>query len=156
MSDVNPIPEGYPAVCPALAVDGAAQAIDFYKHVFGAAERFRMPGPDGKVAHAELQFRDSVIMLGDPAPEMGFLDPKAVGGTPVNLYAYVDDCDAAFAAALTAGAKELQAPATQFYGDRVGVFEDPWGHRWSVSTHVEDVTPEEMDKRMADMQGGAG
>ncbi|WP_306359410.1 VOC family protein [Nocardia sp. CC227C] len=149
MSDVTPIPEGYPVVSPALAIDGAAQAIDFYKRVFGAAERFRMPGPEGKVAHCELMFGDSVVMIGDPAPDMGFLDPKAVGGTPVNLYTYVEDADAAHAAALAAGAKELQAPETQFYGDRTAMFEDPWGHRWTVSTHVEDVSPEEMEKRMA-------
>lgn len=151
MAAVNPIPEGYPVVSPALAVDGAAQAMDFYKRVFGAAERFRMPGPDGKIAHAELQFGDSLVMLGDPAPEIGFLDPKAVGGTPVNLYTYVEDVDAAHAAALGAGAREIQPVATQFYGDRTAVFEDPWGHRWTVSTHVEDVSPEEMEKRMAQM-----
>ncbi|NNH72129.1 VOC family protein [Nocardia uniformis] len=151
MSAVNPFPEGYPAVIPALIVDGAARAIDFYKHVFGAAERYRLPGPDGKIAHAELQFRDSMIMLSDPAPSMGFLDPRAVGGTPVNLYTYVEDADTAHAAALGAGAKELQAPATQFYGDRTASFEDPFGHHWTVSTHVEDVSPEEMDKRVAQM-----
>ncbi|QLY33640.1 VOC family protein [Nocardia huaxiensis] len=154
MSDVKPIPEGYPTVCTALAIDGAAHAIDFYKRVFGAAERFRMPGPDGKVIHAELQFGDSVLMLGEPAPELGILDPKGVGGTPVTLYTYVEDCDAVHAAAVAAGAKDLRAPTTEFYGDRVATFEDPWGHRWSVATHVEDVSPEEMDKRMAALQGG--
>ncbi|MVU82123.1 VOC family protein [Nocardia sp. ET3-3] len=153
MSDVKPIPDGYPTVSPALACQGAAQAIDFYKHVFGADERYRMPGPDGKIAHCEMQFGTSVIMLGDPAPGMGFLDPRTIGGTPVNLYVYVDDVDAAHAAALAAGAQELQAPANQFYGDRTSALEDPWGHRWTLALHVEDVNPEEMAKRMAEMQG---
>ncbi|MEV6773168.1 VOC family protein [Nocardia sp. NPDC051030] len=153
MSDVKPIPDGYPVVSPALAVDGAANAIDFYKRVFGAAERYRMPGPDGKIAHCELQFGTSLVMLGDSAPSMGFLDPKTIGGTPVNLYTYVDDVDAVHAAALGAGSVETQPPATQFYGDRTSAFEDPFGHRWTLATHVEDVTPEEMEKRMAEMQG---
>ncbi|MEV6280591.1 VOC family protein [Nocardia sp. NPDC051832] len=151
MSDVKPIPDGYPQVSPGLAVDGAAAAIDFYKHVFGASERMRMPRPDGKIAHCELVLGNSLIMLGDPAPEMEFLDPKTVGGTPVNLYVYVEDADAAFAAALQSGSRELTPMTTQFYGDRSGAFEDPWGHRWTVATHVEDVPPEEMDKRMAAM-----
>ncbi|WP_454199097.1 VOC family protein [Nocardia sp. Marseille-Q1738] len=154
MSDVKPIPEGYPVVSPGLAIEGAAAAIEFYKNVFGATERMRMPGPGGKIAHCELMFGNSVVMLGDPAPDMDFLDPKTVGGTPVNLYVYVEDADAAFAAALNAGAKELTPMTTQFYGDRSGSFEDPWGHRWTVATHVEDVPPEEMDRRMAEQFGG--
>ncbi|WP_433193416.1 VOC family protein [Nocardia sp. CA-107356] len=153
MSDVKPIPEGYPVVSPGLAIDGAAAAIDFYKNIFGASERMRMPGPDGKVAHCELMFGNSLIMVGDPAPDMDFLDPKTVGGTPVNLYVYVEDADAAHAAALAAGAKELTPMTTQFYGDRSGAFEDPWGHRWTVATHVEDVPPDEMDRRMAELFG---
>lgn len=155
MSDVKPIPEGYPVVSPGLAIDGAAAAIDFYKNIFGASERMRMPGPGGKVAHCELTFGNSLIMVGDPAPDMDFLDPKTVGGTPVNLYVYVEDADAAFSAALAAGAKELTPMTTQFYGDRSGAFEDPWGHRWTVATHVEDVPPDEMDRRMAELFGGA-
>ncbi|MEV0030945.1 VOC family protein [Nocardia sp. NPDC050793] len=155
MSDVKPIPDGYPAVSPGLAIDGAAAAIDFYKQVFGATERMRMPRPDGKIAHCELILGGSVIMLGDPAPDMDFLDPKTVGGTPVNLYVYVEDADAAFAAALASGARELTPMTTQFYGDRSGAFEDPWGHRWTVATHVEDISPEEMDRRMAEMFGDA-
>ncbi|WP_406273297.1 VOC family protein [Nocardia sp. NBC_00881] len=153
MSDVKPVPDGYPVVSPGLAIDGAAAAIDFYKNVFGATERMRMPGPDGKIAHCELMFGDSVVMLGDPDPDMDFLDPKTVGGTPVNLYVYVEDADAAFAAALAAGASELTSMTTQFYGDRSGAFEDPWGHRWTVATHVEDVPPDEMDRRMAELFG---
>ncbi|WP_330253810.1 VOC family protein [Nocardia sp. NBC_00565] len=153
MSDVKPIPEGYPVVSPGLAIDGAAAAIDFYKRIFGASERMRMPGPDGKIAHCELTFGNSLVMVGDPAPDMDFLDPKTVGGTPVNLYVYVEDSDAAFTAALAAGAKELTPMTTQFYGDRSGAFEDPWGHRWTVATHVEDVPPDEMDRRMAELFG---
>ncbi|MEU0506859.1 VOC family protein [Nocardia sp. NPDC005998] len=154
MSDVKPIPDGYPVVSPGLAIDGAAAAIDFYKRIFGASERMRVPGPEGKVAHCELMFGNSLVMVGDPAPDMDFLDPKTVGGTPVNLYVYVQDADAAFAAALAAGAKELTPMTTQFYGDRSGAFEDPWGHRWTVATHVEDVPPDEMDRRMAELFGG--
>ncbi|MGO4616546.1 VOC family protein [Nocardia sp. 2YAB30] len=153
MSDVKPVPEGYPVVSPGLAIDGAATAIDFYKNIFGATERMRMRGPDGRIAHCELMFGNSVVMLGDPDPDMDFLDPKTVGGTPVNLYVYVEDADAAFAAALAAGAKELTPMTTQFYGDRSGAFEDPWGHRWTVATHVEDVPPDEMDRRMAELFG---
>ncbi|MGQ4617135.1 VOC family protein [Nocardia sp. R7R-8] len=155
MSDVKPVPDGYPVVSPGLAVDGAAAAIDFYKNIFGATERMRMPGPDGRIAHCELMFGDSVVMLGDSAPDMDFLDPKTVGGTPVNLYVYVADADAAFTAALAAGARELTPMTDQFYGDRSGAFEDPWGHRWTVATHVEDVPPDEMDRRMAERFGGS-
>ncbi|MEU6832989.1 VOC family protein [Nocardia beijingensis] len=155
MSDVKPVPEGYPVVSPGLAIDGAAAAIDFYKNILGATERMRMPGPEGKIAHCELMFGDSVVMLGDSAPDMDFLDPKTIGGTPVNLYVYVEDADAAFAAALAAGAKELTPMTDQFYGDRSGAFEDPWGHRWTVATHVEDVPPDEMDRRMAEQFGGS-
>ncbi|WP_378739409.1 VOC family protein [Nocardia brasiliensis] len=153
MSDVKPVPDGYPVVSPGLAIDGAAAAIDFYKHVFGASERMRMPGPDGKVAHCELMFGNSLVMVGDPSEEMDFLDPKRFGGTPVNLYVYVEDADAAFSAALSAGARELTPMTTQFYGDRSGAFEDPWGHRWTVATHIEDVPPDEMDRRMAELFG---
>ncbi len=153
MPTVKSVPDGYPVVSPGLAVDGAADAIDYYKTVFGAVERMRMPRPDGKIAHCELTLGESVIMLGDPAPDMEFLDPKTVGGTPVNLHVYVADADAAFAAALAGGGRELTPMTDQFYGDRSGTFEDPWGHRWTVATHVEDVSPEEMDRRMADMFG---
>ncbi|MBF6186609.1 MULTISPECIES: VOC family protein [Nocardia] len=153
MSDVKPVPDGYPAVSPGLAIDGAAAAIDFYKQVLGATERMRMPRPDGKIAHCELLVGESVVMLGDPAPDMGFFDPKAVGGTPVNLHVYVRDVDEAFRQAMEAGAKEIAPVGNQFYGDRTGSFEDPWGHRWTVATHVEDVPPDEMDRRMAELFG---
>jgi PhnB protein len=147
MAAVKPIPEGYPRVTPYLCVDGASAAIDFYSAVFGATERMRMPTPDGKVAHAELQFGDSVVALSDEYPELGARSPKAFGGSPVTMSVYVEDVDAVFERALKAGAKALRPVEDQFYGDRSGQFEDPFGHRWSVGTHIEDVSPEEMAKR---------
>lgn len=151
---VNPIPDGYPRVSPSLAIDGAAEAIDFYTSVLGATERMRVQSPDGKVGHSELQIGDSVIMLADEYPDMGFAGPKTVGGTPVTIGVYVEDVDAVFAAALAAGATELRAVQDQFYGDRSGQFEDPWGHRWNVASQVEDISPEEMDKRAAEAMKG--
>lgn len=142
-----PVPEGYPRVMPYLIVDGGAAAIDFYTQILGASERMRMPGPDGKLGHAELQLGDSVIMLADENPEMGARGPRSVGGSPVTIHAYVDDVDDTFERALQAGAKTLQAVEDRFYGDRVGQIEDPFGHRWSLATHVEDVSPEEMSRR---------
>jgi PhnB protein len=147
MAEVKPIPDGYPHVSPYLAVDDAAKAIDFYTKVFGATERLRMPAPEGKIGHAELQIGDSVIMLADEVPDIGHLAPKSIGGSPVGLSIYVEDVDKVFAVALEEGAKTLSKIEDQFYGDRSGQFEDPFGHKWSVSTHVEDVSPEEMAKR---------
>ena len=155
MSDVKPIPEGYPQISPYLAVDGAADAIDFYTDVFGARERMRMPAPDAKIGHAELEFGDSLIMLADEFPDMGHRGPKTVGGTPVTINVYVDDVDDVFARALQKGAKELRPVENQFDGDRTGQLEDPFGHRWSVATHVEDVPPDEMEKRAAEMMSGS-
>jgi len=154
MADVKPIPEGYPQVTPYLCVDGAKAAIEFYERVLGAKERMHMPGPDGKIGHAELQLGDSLIMLSDEFPEGGVRGPKAVGGTPVMISVYVDDSDAVFDAALEAGATSLRPVENQFYGDRTGQFEDPFGHRWSVATHVEDVPPDEMEKRAAEAMSG--
>jgi PhnB protein len=153
MAKVKPIPDGYPQVTPYLSIDGAAAAIEFYGEVLGAKERMRMPGPDGKIGHAELQLGDSVIMLSDEAPEMDIRGPKSVGGTPVTLSVYVEDVDDVFARAVKAGAKALRPVEDQFYGDRSGQFEDPFGHRWSVASHVEDVPPDEMAKRAAAMGG---
>ena len=153
MADVKPIPDGYPRVTPYLYIDGAAEAIDFYGKVFGAEERMRMGGPDGKIGHAELQIGESLIMLADEHPEMNVRGPRAVGGTPVAISVYVEDVDAVFEAAVEAGAKELRPLENQFYGDRSGMFEDPFGHHWSVATHVEDVPPDEMEKRAAAMAG---
>ncbi|MPZ87956.1 MAG: VOC family protein [Nitriliruptorales bacterium] len=155
MANVKPIPDGYPQVSAYLCIDGASAAIEFYSKVFGTTERTRMPSPGGKVGHAELQLGDSVIMLADEAPEMGMRSPKSVGGSPVTMSVYVDDVDAVFNRAVNAGARALRPVEEQFYGDRSGQFEDPFGHRWSVSTHVEDVSPEEMAKRAAEMAGGA-
>ena len=146
---VKPIPDGYPRVTPYLVVDGGSAAIDFYREVLGATERMRMPAPNDKVGHAELEIGDSLIMLADEDPDMDAHGPKTVGGTPVTLHVYVEDAEAVFERAVQAGAKALRPVEDQFYGDRLGEFEDPFGHRWSVATHVEDVPPEEMEKRMA-------
>lgn len=154
MAQVTPIPDGYPRVIPSLAIAGAAAAIDFYEQVLGMTVRMRLEGPGGSIAHAELALGDSVVMLADEFPDMGFLSPKSVGGTPVNLMVYVEDVDATFARALEAGATALQPPEDQFYGDRSGQFEDPFGHRWNVATHIEDITDEEMARRAEQMMGG--
>jgi PhnB protein len=152
---VNPVPDNYPQLSPYLCIDGAEEAIAFYIDVFGATERMRMPGPDGKIGHAELQIGTGVVMLSDPFPEMAVSDPKTVGGTPVTIGLYVEDVDAVFDHAVAKGAKALRPVEDQFYGDRSGTFEDPFGHRWSVSTHIEDVGPEEMGRRMAEMMSGS-
>src|ERR1700704_751435 len=144
------IPEGYPRVMPYLIVDGASSAIDFYVSVLGASERMRLPGPDGRVGHAELTLGDSVIMLADEYPDMEARGPVALGGTPVSLLVYVEDVDGVFERAIQAGARALRPVEDRFYGDRVGRFEDPFGHRWDVATHVEDVPEEEMSRRAAE------
>ena len=154
MSSVQPIPEGYPRLSPYLCVDGAARAIEFYCDVLGATERMRMDGPDGSIGHAELELGNSVIMLADEHPDIGFLSPTRIGGTAVTLHAYVEDVDAVFERALAAGAKSLRPVENQFYGDRSGQFEDPFGHRWSVASHVEDVDPEEMARRAEQAAAG--
>jgi PhnB protein len=134
-------------MCPYLHIDGAADAIEFYKQVFAATERMRMGGPDGKIGHAELAIGDSVLMLADEYPDMGIRGPKAFGGSPVVLAIYVDDVDAVVAKATGAGATIQRPIEDRFYGDRVGQIEDPFGHVWSVQTHIEDVSPEEMRRR---------
>jgi PhnB protein len=146
---VEPIPASYPRVTPYLIVDGASAAIDFYTSVLGATERMRMSAPEGRVGHAELDLGDSVIMLADESPEVDARSPSTVGGSPVSLHVYVEDADATFKRALDAGAKTLQPVEDKFYGDRSGSFEDPFGHRWNVATHVEDVPPDEMESRAA-------
>ena len=145
----KPIPDGYPRVTPYLIIDGASAAIDFYRSVLGATERMRMPAPDGRVGHAELDIGDSLIMLADEFPEMSARSPKTVGGTPMSLHVYVEDADSVFDRAIKAGATALQPVEDKFYGDRSGQFEDPFGHHWSVATHVEDVPPDEMAARAA-------
>jgi PhnB protein len=154
MSTVQPIPNDYPRVIPYLSVDGAAAAIDFYLTVFGAHERARMPGPDGKIGHAELEIGDSVIMLADAVAEMGGQTPGSLGGTAVTMMVYVEDVDAVFERAIQAGAKETRPVENQFYGDRAGEFADPFGHKWFVASRVEDLSPEEMAQRAAAAMGG--
>jgi PhnB protein len=146
---VNPIPEGYPRVTAYLSIDGAADAIDFYAKVLGATERMRMGGPDGKIGHAEIQVGDSTIMLADVHPDFGNKSPKDLGGSPVSLMVYVADVDDTYATALASGAKEMQPLEDKFYGDRMGGIEDPFGHKWHIGTHKEDVSPEEMQRRAA-------
>jgi PhnB protein len=149
MSNVPHTPKGYHAVTPYLIIKGAAQAIEYYKKVFGATELFRMDGPDGKVGHAELQIGDSHIMLADENPTMGtgHASASTIGGSPVSLYLYLPDVDAVVDRAVAAGAKILKPVQDQFYGDRSGFIQDPFGHLWGVATHVEDVSPEEMEER---------
>jgi PhnB protein len=151
---VSPIPSGYHSVTPYLVLDGAAKAIDFYKQAFDAAELLRMPGPDGRVAHAEIKIGDSPVMMADAQEE--YRGPKSYGGSPVSLMIYVEDVDRIFRQALAAGATQTRPVVNQFYGDRSGTLVDPFGHTWTVATHVEDVSPEEIDRRMAKMmeQGG--
>ena len=147
--NVKAIPEGYRSVTPYLIVSGAAKAIEFYKNVFGATEIMRMAAPSGKVGHAEIKIGDSAIMLADEHPEMGARSPQSIGGSPVSLMLYIEDVDAVFARALGAGAKQLKPVEDKFYGDRSGTLSDPFGHTWTVSTHKEDVPPEEMKRRAA-------
>jgi PhnB protein len=151
---VKPIPDGYRSVTPYLIVDGAAAAITFYKTAFGATERLRLDGPDGKIGHAELQIGDSLIMLADEHPEMGALGPRKVGGSSVGIHLYLADVDAATDRAVTGGAKLTRPVANQFYGDRLGTIEDPFGHIWHISTHIEDVSHEEIARRAAAMTQG--
>jgi PhnB protein len=144
---VKPIPKGYRSVTPYLCVQGADEAIKFYKKAFGAKEIMRMGAPGGMVGQAELMIGDSKIMLSDEAPQMGFQSPKAYGGSGVTIHLYVDGVDKVFKRAVGAGAKERHAVKDQFYGDRSGVLEDPYGHVWHLATHVEDVSPKEMMRR---------
>jgi PhnB protein len=151
---VNPIPDGYHSVTPYLVVDGGARAIEFYKQAFGATELFRMDGPDGKIAHAEIKIGDSHVMLGDESPEMGARGPQSFGGSPVSLMLYVEDVDTTVSRAVEAGAQLTRPVADQFYGDRTGGIKDPFGHAWYIATHVEDVPHEELKKRAAAAHGG--
>jgi len=141
------IPEGYHSITPYLAVDDASGAIDFYKRAFGAEERVRMPTPDGKVAHAELAIGDSLIMLSDPFGEGQVKSPKALGGSTTGIFLYTADVDATYKQALDAGATSTQEPEVMFWGDRFARVTDPYGHSWQLATHVEDVSPEEMERR---------
>jgi PhnB protein len=150
---VKAIPEGYHAVTPYLICKGAAKAIEFYKAALGAKELFRFDGPGGSIAHAELLIGDSHVMLADESPDGAFRSPQSVGGTPVSIMLYVADADRTFRAAVAAGARALRDVKDQFYGDRSGTIEDPFGHVWTISTHVEDVPPDEIARRAASMGG---
>src|SRR5947207_8194313 len=143
-SHVIAIPEGYRSVTPYLIVSGAAKAIEFYMNIFGGIETVRMAAPTGKVGHAEIKIGDSQIMLADEHPEMGARSPQSIGGTPVGLAVYFEDADAVTARAVSAGAKILRPVEDQFYGDRSGTIADPFGHQWTIGTHKEDLSPEEI------------
>ena len=144
---VKPIPEGYYTVTPYLAVDNAAEAIEYYKKAFGAKERGRMEAPGGAIGHAELEIGDSVVMLSDPFPQASTRPPKELGGTSMGVFMYVEDVDAVVKQAVDAGATVLMEVQDQFWGDRFGTVKDPFGHSWSIATHVEDLTPEEIAER---------
>jgi PhnB protein len=150
---VKPIPENYPTVTPYLSIKGAAEAIEFYRKAFGATERLRIDAPEGKVGHAELTIGNALIMLADEFPDMDFRSPESLGGSPVVIHLYVEDVDAFCNRAVTAGAKLTRAVRDEFYGDRSGQLRDPYGHVWSIATHKEDVSLEEIKKRAAAMYG---
>ena len=143
----KPIPDGYRTATPYLIIKGAAEAIEFYKRAFGATELLRMADAQGRVGHAEIKIGDSVIMLADEHPAMGYRGPRSLGGSSVSILLYLADVDGVFERAVRAGAKAQRPVADQFYGDRSGTLEDPFGHVWTVATHVEDVPPEEMQRR---------
>ena len=147
----KPIPEGYHTLTPYLIVKGAARALDYYAQAFGAKELFRFPQPDGRIGHAEMEIGDSKFMLADEFPERDIRAPQ--GPPPVSMAVYTEDCDAMFNRAIAAGGKVVRPIANQFYGDRTGVLADPFGHQWSIATHVEDVPPEEMQRRMKEQKG---
>lgn len=145
---VRPVPEGYSTVTPYLIIAGAAEAIDFYKKIFNAEELMRFTGPGNTIGHAEIQIGNSRIMLADEHPQMGYRSPKALGGSAASIMLYVEDVDRVFKRAVDAGARTQQELKNQFYGDRSGTIIDPFGHIWTIATHVEDVSPEEMQRRM--------
>jgi PhnB protein len=156
-TEPKPIPDAYRRVTPCLVVQGGVKALEFYAAVFGATERMRFPGPGGTVAHAEIQIGDSVVIIEDEVPEQGSKAPPpgGVAGSPSSLFIYVEDVDAVIARAVELGATLQRAPQDQFYGDRDGYVVDPFGHGWTIATHVEDVAPEEMARRMAELYGQA-
>jgi len=144
MASAKAIPPGYTTVTPSMTVKDAPKVIEFYKKAFGATERMRMPGPDGKIMHAEIQIGNSIIMMNDEV--MGSRSAQTVGGSPISFYIYVEDADAAFKKAIAAGAKQQYALTDMFWGDRMGTLEDPFGHKWTIAQHIKDVSPEEMKK----------
>ena len=154
---IKSIPDGYHSVTPYLSIKGAAQAIEFYKRAFSATELFRLVAPSGEIGHAEIKIGDSPIMLADPCEEGAFRNPQSLGGSSVGLHVYVEDVDALFVQAVDAGAKAVKPVQDQFYGDRTGTLEDPFGHVWFLATHKEDLAPEEINRRAEALfkQGGA-
>jgi PhnB protein len=150
---VKAIPDGYHSMTPYLIIDGAAKAIEFYTKAFGATELLRLPGPGGKLGHAEIKIGDSILMMADEMPDMGYRGPKALGGSPVGILLYVADVARTFEKAVVAGATVDRPIQDQFYGDRSGSVIDPFGYKWTISTHVEDVPPEEMQRRVAALHG---
>ena len=155
-SKVKPIPAGHHTVAPYLAIKNAVSALEFYKKAFGAIETYKLIVPDGRLGHAEIRLGNSLIMLSDEFPEFGGKAPESLGGSPVSIHLYVDDVDAFVKKAVAAGARELKPVADQFYGDRSGQLQDPYGHLWWVATHKEDVAPEEMQKRVQALFARAG
>jgi len=153
---VRPIPEGYHSISPSLTIDGAAEAIEFYKRAFGATERMRMSMPDGKIAHAELDIGDSVLMLNDALPQTSLKSPKQLGGSTVSVFLYVDDVDSVVQDAIDAGATVTMPVEDQFWGDRFGSVSDPFGHHWAIATHTEDLTPEEIAERGREAMASMG
>jgi PhnB protein len=153
----KPIPDSYRRVTPSLVVDGGVKALEFYAEVFDATERMRFPGPNGTIAHAEIQIGDSVVMVEDPSPYLGTQAPPpgGVDGSPTSLFIYVEDVDAVLERAVKLGATLRRPPEDQFYGDRDGFIVDPFGHGWTIATHVEDVAPDEMMRRLTELQQGA-
>lgn len=149
----KPIPDGYHSLTPYLIVDGAKEALDFYHAVFGARELYRLDAPGGRIGHAEMLIGDSPFMLADEHPEMGYKAPGTYGGTPVSILVYVEDADAVFERAVAAGSRVQRPVKDQFYGDRCGTIVDPFGHVWTISTHVEDLTPDEIGRRAAEEMG---
>jgi PhnB protein len=154
MTSVSPIPDTYPRVSPHLSIAGAADALDFYTRVLGANERGgRFAMPDGTIGHAEIELGGSIIMIGDEVPDRSDPSPKTLGGSPVSLFVYVEDVDDVFRRAVEAGAEGVEPPGDRFYGDRVATIHDPFGHRWNIATHVEDVSPQEMERRATEAMG---
>ena len=147
---VKPVPDGYHSLTPYLYVKGGAKALEFYAKALGAQELFRMPGPGGQIGHAEMKIGDSVFMLADEMPSCGVKSPTSLGGNGSSLMIYVPDVDASFKRAIQAGAKEVRPLTNQFYGDRSGTIVDPFGHQWTIATHVEDVPPDELERRAAE------
>jgi PhnB protein len=155
MAAVKPIPDGYPRLTPYLIVGDGAAAIAFYEKAFDARLRLKLDAPGGRIGHAELEIGDSLIMLADEHPEIGARGPRAFGGSPVGLHLYSEDVDAVVARAVAAGARLVHPVEDKFYGDRMGTIEDPFGHKWYVTMHIEDVSPEEIGRRAAALHGGA-